>query len=214
MSESYKAINADVLIRSQLCGARAAYLENFELDRPSFDLAIQRTEAIQRLSLISKDGNYALQSLTAKEFALLDNNSARLLEELRSMGTLRFQATLQGPMPQNKATTKSRRNIIDIAINVYGPIDLAGKLGALLNQKGQFLQHPDAIDPKIKYDNPQHFKTPGMDGLNHLVWPRPLEKSSQAMILSEVGKILDSLDIVHSDWDVPTNDALLTPLLR
>ena len=167
--------------------------------------------------MCTNEGEFALRSSSGKDFALLDISSANVLEAAQSLGPLRFQAIIQSDlkeMAQATVSSKSRGNIVDISINIYGPSGIAQDTGALLTQEGQFLQHPDAIDPGYKYMNPQYFETSETMELNHLIRSRQLGKVLKETVLPEVGKIMDSLDLVDSDWDIPVTSAILTPLLR
>ena len=165
-----------------------------------------------------REGYYALQSLSEKDFALLDTRTAQVLKAVQTLGTIRLQAVIQygeAINTSNKITSNGiKRDIIKVSINLYGLQPLARKVGATLTQEKQFLQHPDVIDPLIKYDNPQYFKTPDMASLDDFIKPRFAERILKGAITSEVGKIIDSLDVVNFDWDIPATDAILTPLLR
>jgi hypothetical protein len=105
--------------------------------------------------------------------------------------------------------------MIEASINLYGIQILAKKVGAILTRERHFLQHPDVVDPGIDYDNPHYFKTSGIKvDLNQFVKPSRHGGMSKEAISLEVGKIIDSLDIVDIDLDIPVTDTILTPLLR
>ena len=203
-----------MLSHRQLYGARAAFLNGFGLDRSAFDQAIKPTEHVSRFPLTLTDGNFALQDFHGKAFALLDSDSANLAEELGTLGSLRFQAVFQPQTSLQKRVSRSKKTIIEIAVNIYGLPNLAEVVGTSLTRQGHFLQHPDVIDPGIKYENPQFLKQSASDRLEYLVHPRSLGRLSKENAISQVDKILDSLNFVDSDWEIPTSPALLTTLLR
>jgi hypothetical protein len=181
-------------------------------------LATKPTEALKRYPVILRDGYYTLQSPSGKDFAVLDISTTRALKAVQNLGTVRFQAVIQCNVidrPETAIGTKIIRDMVEGSINIYGIQNLAKKVGATLTRERQFLQHPDVVDPGVEYNNPHYFKTPGLTvDLNQLVKPRHAGQMSKEAISSEVGKIMDSLDVVDFDWDIPATDILLTPLLR
>jgi hypothetical protein len=201
-----------------LFNAQVACPNGFGLDKSSFTLAAKPAEALKRYPVILRDGYYALQSPSGKDFAVLDTCTSRTLEAVQDLGTVRFQAVIQNnaiERPGTTVATKIKRNMIEASINLYGIQILAKKVGAILTRERQFLQHPDVVDPGIDYDNPHYFKTPGIKvDLIQFVKPSRHGGMSKEAISLEVGKIIDSLDIVDIDLDIPVTDAILTPLLR
>lgn len=176
---------------------------------------MSRIGALERYLILLRDGYYALQSPSGKDFAVVDINTTRTLKAVQNLGNVRFQAVFQCnaiDRPGTTAGTIAKRNIIEVSINLYGSQILANKVGVLLTQERRFLQHPDVVDPGLDYNNPHYFKTPGLTvDLNQCV---KSSRDRQISISSEVAKIMDSLSSVDSDIHIPPTRALLTPLLR
>lgn len=197
--------------------ARIACPNHFGLDSSSYALATKSTQALEKYPVIPREGYYALQSPSEKDFAVIDFNTTRALKAVQSLGDVRFQAVIQCNAIDKPGTTvgiKSKRNMIEVSINLYGNPNLAKKLGHSLAQERQFLQHPEVVDPGISYDNPHYFKTPGLTvDLNQFVVPLRRGGVSKEVLSAEVGKVIDSLDVVDIDMDIPPTDVLLTPLM-
>jgi hypothetical protein len=200
-----------------LFDVRIACPNHFGLDTSSYALATKPTQALERYPVIHRGGYYALQSSSEKDFAVIDINTIRALQAFQSLGNVRFQAVIQCNAIDKPGTTvgiKSKRNMIEVSINLYGNPNLAKKLGHSLSQERQFLQHPEVVDPGINYDNPHYFKTPGLTiDLNQCVVPFQRGGMSKEVISAEIGKVIDSLDVVDVDMDIPPTDVLLTPLM-
>jgi hypothetical protein len=176
-------------------------------------LATKSAQALERYPVILREGYYALQSPCQKDFAVIDVNTIRALKAVQSLGNVRFQAVIQCNAI-DKPGIKSKRNVIEVSINLYGNPNLAKKLGNLLHQEGQFLQHPEVVDPGINYDNPHYFKAPGLTvDLNQCVAPFHRGGMSKEVISAEVVKVMDSLDVVDVNMDIPPTDVLLTTLM-
>jgi hypothetical protein len=80
---------------------------------------------------------------------------------------------------------------------------------------GHVLQHPDAIEPGMDYDNPHYLKIPGrIDDLKQLIGLFSKEPSAKDRIWLELSRTMDSLDVVNSDMDIGPNKSLLSPLLK
>jgi hypothetical protein len=126
------------------------------------------------------------------------------------LGSLRFQAIIHGTAGSSK-----NKSVIEISINLYGTPQHFKPIGSKLTQAKHSLQHPDVVDPGINYDNPHYFKAPGETvDLNPFVKPLRHLRLSREAISSEVEKIMDVLDVVDLESDIPAADILLTPLLR
>jgi hypothetical protein len=152
-----------------------------------------------------------LQAPNRKDFAVLDVGTASALKSLQGLGSLRFQAIIQG----TTGSSKNKRSVIEISVNLYGTALHSKLVGSKLKQAKYFLQHPDVVDSGINYDNPHYFKSPGVTmDLNPFVKPRHPIRLPKEAISSEVEKIMDTLYVVDSGGDIPAVDMLLTPLFR
>lgn len=179
---------------------------------------MERMEALERYPVLLREGYYALRSPSGKDFAIMDINTTRTLKAVQNLGNVRFQAVIQCKAIDKPCTTAgpiTKRDMVEVSINLYGTQSLAKKVGVSLTKQRQFLQHPDVVDPGVDYDNPHYFKTPSLTvDLNQCVKPCYYGRISKEAISSEVGKIMDSLSAVDSDFHIPATDVLLTSLLR
>jgi hypothetical protein len=181
-------------------------------------LALKHIQELDRYPILRREGYYALQSPRETDFAVIDLHTTLILKTLQDLGKLRFQAVIQRntiDLQGTTADTRTKKDMVEISINLYGTQNIAKKVGVALAREKQFLQHPDVVDPGVNYDNPHYFKTPGLlIDLNQCVQPYNHGRISKESIPSEVEKILDSLSVVDSDVCIPTSNILLTSLLR
>jgi hypothetical protein len=131
---------------------------------------------------------------------------------------MRFQTVFQCNIinePSINIDIKVKKNIIEISINLYDIPNLAKKVRTTLTRKRQFLQYSNIIDPRIDYDNPHYFKMFNLTvDFNQSVKSRHYKRISKEAISSEIDKIINFLDIVDFNLDIPATDILLTSLLR
>ena len=149
---------------------------------------------------------------------MIDKNTTGTLQAVQEVGNVRFQAIIldsAGNRPEPAVATKGRNPILEASINLYGEPSLAKKVGRLLTERRQFLQHPDSVDVGISYENPHYFMAPGITtDLSESIGRLCSAQKSADMVSLEIGKILESLDVVDTDIGLPTSNDLLTPLLR
>ncbi|KAL9074939.1 MAG: hypothetical protein Q9157_004188 [Trypethelium eluteriae] len=191
----------------------------FDLDKSFFLAALKDRQALQRYCVSSRDGYYALLSPDGRDFAILDNRSYKALNATQAFESVRFQAVIQRTDSKMQATavepTHKVDHAADVSINVYGSFDLMRPVGSALARFGKALQHPDCVDPGIDYKNPHFFHIPGQEtDLNSLVKPTDTSQEMKARISLEIGQIIDSLDAIDFEYEMPTSQGILTPLLR
>ncbi|KAF2228779.1 hypothetical protein EV356DRAFT_46167 [Viridothelium virens] len=201
-----------------LFGSKAAWVKMFDLDKSFFLAALKDRQALQRYCVSSRDGYYALLSPDGRDFAILDNRSYKALNATQAFESVRFQAVIQRTDSKMQATavepTHKVDHAADVSINVYGSFDLMRPVGSALARFGKALQHPDCVDPGIDYKNPHFFHIPGQEtDLNSLVKPTDTSQEMKARISLEIGQIIDSLDAIDFEYEMPTSQGILTPLL-
>lgn len=149
---------------------------------------------------------------------MIDKNTTGTLEAVQEVGNVRFQAIILESArnrPAPAVAAKGRKPILEVSINLYGEPSLAKKVGRLLTERRRFLQHPDSVDAGIRYENPHYFMAPGnTTDLSESIGRLCYSQKSANMVSQEIGKILESLDVVDTDIGLPTSNVLLTPLLR
>lgn len=179
---------------------------------------MKRIGALERYPILPREGFYALRSPRESDFAVVDIKTTRALKAVQNLGNVRFQAVMQSNVaetPGMAPRTKTERNMIRVSINIYGARALGKEIGTLLTQERQFLQHPDVIDHGVRYDNPHYFKIPGQTAnLEQCIKPCDDGRTSKQAMLSEVGRIMDSLGAVDSDTCISATNFLRNSLLR
>ncbi|KAL9083727.1 MAG: hypothetical protein Q9165_008393 [Trypethelium subeluteriae] len=119
------------------------------------------------------------------------------------------------PAVKKRKFAMERNHAADVSINVYGSYDSMRSVGSALARFGKALQHPDSIDPGIDYQNPHFFQIPGQEmNLNSFVKPIDTLQEMKARVSSEIGEIIDSLDTMDFEYEMPSSQGILTPLLR
>lgn len=198
--------------------ARIACPTGFGFDRRFYRSRIKSPATPESYRVRGNGALFTLLSPKEKEVALLDTNTTRVLRSLRDVANARFEAIVS-PLLSEHSRTQLRlqdlNEISDCTVNLYGPQDSAKQVGTVLTQMEQYLQHPLLLEYGINYSNPQYFLVPGSKiDLNHFVKNRKSGQISKAFISSEVVKLLDSLDIVGINYELPPLEALQTPLLE
>ncbi|KAI9666680.1 MAG: hypothetical protein M1821_004616 [Bathelium mastoideum] len=216
--DSASSRNGIEICYGALFGSKAAWVKGFDLDRSFFLAAVKNRQSLRRYCVSSRDGYYALLSPEGRDFALLDNKSYKALDAIQVFESVRFQAVIQRTALQMQATaseTIHRMNhAADVSVNVYGSYDLMRPVGSALARFDQTLQHPDGIDPGTDYKNPHFFQITGREmNLNNLVKPIGTSQEIKARVSSEIGQIIDSLDVTDLEYEMPTSQGILTPLL-
>lgn len=149
---------------------------------------------------------------------MIDKNTTGALQAVQEIGNARYQAIILDSARNRSepaAAAKGRNPILEVSINLYGEPSLAKKIARLLTERRKFLQHPDSVDAGISYENPHYFMAPGITkDLNESIGPLCNTQKSADMMSLEIGKILESLDVVDTDIGLPATNVLLTPLLR
>jgi hypothetical protein len=149
---------------------------------------------------------------------VIDANTTRALQAVEAIGNVRFQAIILGTAKDTSGagpTTKVRRDLLDISINLYGEPHLARSVGRSLTQRRKFLQHPNSVDAEIGYQNPHYLMVSGSNpDLSKNIGPLYHQEMSADEVSQGIGKIMESLDIVDADVDLPKKDNIRTSLLK
>lgn len=173
--------------------------------------------------LVAKNDHYYLILSDENEIGILDNVTTRQLRSLNKFENLAFRAVC--PMSTlNRASGKKR--VIDISVNVFGPEDLAEKVGDALADASGYLQHPCFLETSVRYVNPHCFSF-GEDRADMRAYIGPAKADPKSLQASEeLIRLLDSLDDplhdpLHDTPTLPTmkgNETepghILTPLKR
>ena len=161
---------------------------------------------------------FLASSLKKKDFALLDIRTTKALRKLQDNTSVRFEAVIS-PSPSDDQSSQpeiqNRNEICNISLNIYGREALAVQVGAILTEEGRFLQHPLLLNYGMEYSNPHYLVASGLVvDFNKFVKCRQYGSNFQQSISTEVTKLLDSLDFIEGDVELPPITAIQTPLLR
>jgi hypothetical protein len=166
---------------------------------------------LERFSVSRKhESCFTIKDQAQNDFAVLDMATATALDGLEGLENITFQAVPQ-PLIGNQP---SPSQIIDVSINIYGPMRHYREVGSRLSRLKYNLQHPDAIDSGVRYDNPHYFKRSSTHlEMQQFIGPVYNVERTLQSVYSEVKRLLDTLDAVDSAGDIPATEKLLTPLL-
>jgi hypothetical protein len=94
-----------------------------------------------------------------QDAAVMNEETSRVLRDLSSFDSCRFQVFLQGGSRNlSRKTLKDadKDRFMPVDIVIYGSPEIRKSVGCLLSSARIYLQHPCHQDPKTEYDNP-HF---------------------------------------------------------
>ncbi|KAK8037229.1 hypothetical protein PG991_000575 [Apiospora marii] len=145
------------------------------------------------------DNYYMRQAGTEKEMGILDIVTAELLKSLCQRPQITHTAVLDASaLPKLPKKNIPQHVVIDISINLSGPIHMIDDVGAALTKASGFLQHPYFLPAATPYVNPHYFYPGGMrTDLTHLIGP-PMEETEDSDLAQGLGDVLDSL--ADSEW--------------
>lgn len=159
------------------------------------------------------DSFYALFNRSHKAVAYLDLVTTQALQSLEGLPEVKFKAVIEsGAVAQSRKGLHSLKGIVQLSINVYGPLPRADQVGKTLSVMSTFLQHPFFLEPSCNdYFNPQLFRVGNeIQNLSHLVGLT--EQDLRAKTISEeVEHILESLDDVSCPDDGEFENSLVQP---
>ncbi|KAL8950880.1 MAG: hypothetical protein Q9222_003114 [Ikaeria aurantiellina] len=190
----------------------------FNLDRKSFVEVAKDQRKTQSYSVVQHENYFALESTGGKKFGMLDMHTTHTLHHLREFPAIRLQAVIQSNVrcrDSLSARSVAAKRLIETSVNIYGIPGHAIGISNALHERGQFLQHPCAVDAGVDYQNPQYLTLPGKSViLNDMIQVPREERLVLDAINSEVNQIMDSLDQVDFDGDAAQSSHIMTPLQR
>jgi hypothetical protein len=179
-------------------------------NKSSFQRFCKSAGSLERFPLSRKDKCFFLKDQKKKEFAILDTSTTAALDCLQGLEGLTFCAVPR-PSTPNQGTSV----VVHVSINIYGAFQNHRQVGTLLAARKHYLQHPDVVEPGMRYDNPQYFKrSKAQADMDHYVKPTLRVRPTSQSVLVEINKLLDTLETDHPDSKVPTTEKLRTPLLE
>ena len=200
----------------KLCDARIACPTGMNLDRAFYRAISKSQHILAKYGTICSDGVVYLLSPKRKSFAVLDVQATKALWSLKEKLPVHFEAAiLSVDRDTPQAQSQNSAETCDVSINIYGDPKLAGQVGDILADVGKYLQHPFLLDFGMDYSNPHYFIAPGSSiDLNSLVKHRLNGSNSERNLSMEVSKLLDSLNFIGTDHELPRNEGIKTLLLR
>jgi hypothetical protein len=135
------------------------------------ELAENNPDYVQKFTLEPKPVPHILLSLSnGEQFGVLRSDMTDVLEPLLKQSPP-FELEAVAPntrlREQIAVATKPNEAIVQVNINLYGPRDLAKKVGDDLSDRKQWLQKPDIIKTGYEYFNPHHLHFPELE--SHMV---------------------------------------------
>ncbi|CEN59397.1 hypothetical protein ASPCAL01848 [Aspergillus calidoustus] len=177
----------------------------------SFQKFCKSAGSLEQFPVLRKDDNcFTLKDKGDNDFAILDTSTTAALNLLQGLANLSFCA-IPRPVTGNQGASP----VVEVSINIYGPFSHYRQVGSRLATQKYYLQHPDVVEPGVRYDNPQYFKrsdTP-MD-MHQFIKPIYREKQTPQSVRAEIDSILATLDTNYSDGNILSNSKLITPLLK
>ncbi|KAF4980976.1 hypothetical protein FZEAL_3133 [Fusarium zealandicum] len=191
--------------------AAAAYLEKRGTPEAS---CLTPCSEFYRFPVKANGSHFVLQNNASEEFAVLDTRTIDKLAALEGLPSIYFEALC--PVSEfSKRRSKGQRQgrSFPVSINVFGPQDAAGEVGARLSRVSGLLQHPKTLHESIQYDNPQYLRFPNedLDMKDFIGFGGKPSEDKQTKVSAEINDILNSLTTVKADsFSLP--DGLLSSL--
>lgn len=148
--------------------------------------------------LVARGEYYYLSSngrSSTNEVSMLDLIATRQIHSLGRFAELSFTAVISSSN-LDKITRKFRRKeiIIDISVNISGPMTIADDVGDTLADDSAYLQHPFFLPLGTRYINPQYlYPSKTKADLRHLIGPLTIDAGSMRVSLG-LGDLLESLN--------------------
>jgi hypothetical protein len=176
----------------------------------SFQKFCKSAGSLEQFPVLRKDDNcFTLKDKENNDFAILDTSTTAALNLLQGLANLTFCA-IPRPVTGNQGASP----VVEVSINIHGAFSYYRQIGSLLAAQRYYLQHPDVVEPGVRYDNPQYYKRfEGMD-MHRFIKPLHRAKQTPQSVRAEVDSILDTLDTAYSDDDIVSTSKLITPLLK
>ena len=144
--------------------------------------------------VLRKESYYVTQSAggTVGDLALLDLVTTRYLRALRSLDGIIFQAVFSSDSLR-KIKSGRKGTILDLALNLLGPEELAREVGEALANVSAYLQHPLFLEASVRYVNPHYYyPNNSMTDLRHMIGPRR-DNPRSARVAQGIENVLESL---------------------
>ncbi|OJD32553.1 snf2 family domain-containing protein [Diplodia corticola] len=144
-----------------LCEVKVRMLKD---EKALEEACIPATDGWMQLRLTHKK-NHLLQDSNGLDLAVLNQRTADALQALDGMGAIRYEAyvTVQYWAAQIRAAKRTAKNtVVDIEVNVSGPLESGDEVGRVLSRAGLFLQPPSVLLPGTAYQNPHVIYLPGI----------------------------------------------------
>lgn len=138
---------------------------------------------------------------------ILDFETGKALGHLSDHHRVHFVAFVPARRKENHRTGAS--NACDIHIIVYGLREELDAVGTSLADDEVYLQHPNAHDEAVLYDNPHYLKRPGSEiEISEL----PISQTNRQLSSDKIASIFDSARGPHIWSEVSVSLRLQTPL--
>jgi hypothetical protein len=110
--------------------------------------------------------NCVIQDINGSEIAVLDKKTSAALLSLHALESVRYEVY---SLPENwreaieDLRTTSKDVVMDLEVNVFGPMVQMDQVGRVLSNAGVYLQHPRFISNSMRYENPHCIRFEGFE---------------------------------------------------
>lgn len=152
------------------------------------------------------------RSTNSSDLGVLDSVTSKQLGFLQQLPGIQFSVVFSSDV---KPRAKKTATIVDVSVNVLGPLGLADEVAEILDRQGGYLQHPVSLQTNTRYINPQYFYPNGMKhDLRQYIGPAPKRDTEKRMrrLQQELEDAIGSLAGSDLDWSYLSDDHLLCDL--
>jgi hypothetical protein len=155
--------------------------------------------------------------VSKKYIGIIESGVAKILRQLVGEFSLTLTANL---IPgKRKSEPKGDRENHRLHMILYGCHSVGDQIGALLADKGLYLQHPHDYDPSVDYVNPQYLLRPGAS--LKIQECEKIGTPSKTALIKDIlennlkSQVLEVFDCAHGPQnfaEVKPSERLVTPL--
>lgn len=145
---------------------------------------------------------------------MLHLRTAKVLQALSDLPSLRFEAVLEGDEIAKQGEHWKRKGNtagIPVCVLIHGNKSMAQAVGRRLSKARIYLQHPNHLESHIEYDNPHYLKLPGRPSKNPVPPSIPIIQAKTLNLQGlEITDILENLgqdqglQSVNGNWRIRT----------
>jgi SWI/SNF-related matrix-associated actin-dependent regulator of chromatin subfamily A3 len=130
-----------------------------------------------------------------KDIGILDLITTGYLRSLQSFSDVVYVAIISlSDLNGIRGRSIAKKTVVDISVNILGPVGLVDEVGDTLEVASAFLQHPVFLEAGVEYLNPQYFY-PNNNRVDLREFIGPARQDYKALCISQgIEDALFSLD--------------------